>query len=142
MFIEPETMLLEGSELPKPLFSEHGFAFAPLGSGKGSGGQFACAEFRRGDRTFEFHFRYSLGMVAYRLGFESMSHEEYMYSVLGKPGMSHYPGFSSDPLDAFRDLREDLQNYCEEFLTGTDEAFLRRIKDARSHWASRPKLPE
>jgi hypothetical protein len=65
-----------------------------------------------------------------------------MSSVLGTPGLSHYPGFSNDPLEAFRDLRDDLQSYCAEFLEGTNETFLHRIEDARSRWANRPTLPE
>ena len=142
MSTKPETILLQGSESLKPLFSEHGFAFAPLGGGSSSGGQFAYAEFRRVDRRFEFHFRYSLGMVTYHLGSKSISHQEYMSSVLGTPGLSHYPGFSNDPLEAFRDLRDDLQSYCAEFLEGTNETFLHRIEHARSRWANRPKLPE
>lgn len=141
-FTKPEVVLLQGSELLKGLFAQHDFAFALLGSGRSSGGQFAYAEFRRGDRRFEFHFRYSLGMVTYHLGSDWISHYEYMLSVLGKPGLSHYPGFSSDPLDAFRDLRDDLKDYCNEFLEGTDETFLLRIKNARSRGTSTPKLPK
>lgn len=142
MSIEPKTVLLQGAEMLKPLFSKHGFYFTPLSGGSSSGGQFAHGEFRRADRAFDFHFRYSLGMITYHLGPESISHQEYMCSMLGKPGLSHYPGFSNRPLDAFRDLRDDLQSYCDEFLAGTNEAFLRRIENARSCWANRPKLPE
>lgn len=142
MPIDPEEILLQGSELLKPLFAQHGFSSTQLGKGVGSGGRFAFAEFAKADRRFEFHFRYSLGMVTYHLGSEWISHEEYMCSVLGKPNLSRYPGFSNDPLDAFRDLHDDLRDYCDDFLEGTDETFLRRIEDARLHWASRPKLPE
>jgi hypothetical protein len=138
----PEEILLQGSELLKPVFSEHGFSFARLDAGMSSGGRFGSAEFRRGNRRFEFHFRFSLGMVTYHLGPESISHEEYMFSVLGKPNLSHYPSYSTDPLDAFRDLRDDLQSYCSDFLQGTDDVLLRRIEDARVRRASRPKLPE
>ena len=141
MPIDHERTLFQGTELLKPLFSEYGFVFVQLGKGESSGGWFGSAEFRRGDRRFEFHFRYSLGMVNYHLGTESISHQEYMCSVLGKPNMSRYPGFSSEPLDAFRDLRVDLENYCIEFLEGTNETFLRRIEDARQRWAAIPKLP-
>lgn len=137
----PDEILRQGSELLMPLFVEHGFVFWQSGRGASSGGRFASAEFRRGNRRFEFHFRYSLGMVSYHLGSESISHEEYMCSVLGKPNLSHYPGFSNDPLDAFRQLREDIQNYCLEFIEGTNEAVQRRMEDARVRWASRPKLP-
>lgn len=138
---DPERTLLRGSELLKPTFSEHGFVFAQIGADRGSGGPFASAEFRRNGRRCELHFRWSLGLVTYHIGTESISHEEYMCSVLGKPNLSHYPGFSSDPLDAFHHLREDLQNYCKEFLEGSDEIFLSRISDARVRWLAQTKLP-
>jgi hypothetical protein len=141
MLTDPETAVLQGAEILKPLFAEHGFAFSKLESGNSSGGRFASAEFKRLDRRLEFHFRFSLGIVRYYLGSESISHEEYMCSVLGKPYLSHYPGFSNNPLDAFRHLRDDLQSHCKEFLEGTDEAFQHRIESARLCWASRPKLP-
>jgi hypothetical protein len=137
----PEEIFHQGSELLMRLFAEHEFVFELSSRGDSSGGRFASAQFRRGNRRFEFHFRFSLGLVSYHLGTESVSHEEYMCSVLGKPNLSHYPGFSNDPLDAFRDLREDIQNYCIEFLEGTNEVFQRRIEDAHACWASRPKLP-
>jgi hypothetical protein len=137
----PKKVLIEGAELLRPLFAEHGFAFALLGGGESSGGEFAYAEFRKGERRFEFHFRHSLGMVTYHLGLESISHEEYMCSVLGGPGLSRYPGFSRDPLDAFRGLSGDLRAHCGEFLEGTNEEFRRRIEDAHSRWATKPKLP-
>ena len=142
MSTQPEAVLLQGAELLKPLFSSHGFTFVEKGGSTGSGGPFVSAEFKRGDRKFEIHYRFSLGMVTYHLASQAISHEQYMCSVLGKPGMSHYPGFSNDPLDAFRHLRDDLQSYCSEFLEGTNEAFMRRIQHARSRWASKPKLPE
>ena len=81
MPINPETALLQGAELLKPVFLEHGFVFALLDGGKSSGGRFASAEFRRGDRRFEFHFRHSLGIIVYHLGSEGISHEEFMLSV-------------------------------------------------------------
>lgn len=141
MLTNPETVLLQGGEILKPILLKHGFVFAPLDSGPSSGGEFASAEFRKGDRRFEFHFRFSLGRVRYHLGSESISHEEYMCSVLEKPNLSHYPGFSNDPLYAFRHLRDDLLNHCTEFLEGSDEAFHRRIESAHECWARRPKLP-
>ena len=142
MPIKPEEILRQGSELLMPLFAKHGFVLEQSGAGESSGGRFASAEFRRANRKFLFHFRFSLGMVSYHLGSESISHEQYMCSVLGKPNLSLYPGFSSDPLDAFRHLCEDIQNYCIEFLEGTNEAFQRRMDDARRCWAIRPKLPD
>jgi hypothetical protein len=137
-----EDILRQGARLLEPLFSKHGFAFAFLNKGNSSGGPFASAEFVRGNRRCEFHFRYSLGVVTYHLGSEWIPHEEYMCSVLGRPNASRYPGFSESPLDAFCHLRDDLQDYGRDFLEGTDETFSLRIEDGRSRWASRPKLPD
>jgi hypothetical protein len=68
-----------------------------------------------------FHFRHSLGMVTYHLDSLSMSHQEYMRSVIGRPNASHYPGFSDDPMDAFRHLQLDLEEHYVDFLEGSDE---------------------
>lgn len=80
-------------------------------------------------------------MVTYHLGSRSMFHRAYMRSVLGRPNASHYPGFSSDPLDAFRDLYLDLEEHCVEFLEGTDDCLSKRIDDATAA-VDKPGLPE
>lgn len=138
----PLETLNKGAKLLEPLLVSHGFAFRLIGAGKGSGGYYATGEFRRGDRGLEMHFRYSLGMVTYRVGGLSMDHEDYMRSVLGKRFASHYPGFSNDPLDAFRDLLFDLEAYCGEFLEGTDDELNQRITAASQFRSDQPHLPE
>lgn len=137
----PVEILVEGSKLLEPVLLRHGFEFTLIDSGKSSGGEFASGEFRRGGRVLEFHFRHSLGMVTYHLDSRSISHQEFMRSVLQKPNGSHYPGFSNDPLDAFRHLRLDLEEHCMDFLEGSDDVLLERIEDARSLPVDRPKLP-
>ncbi len=134
--------LVLGSHLLEPLFLKHGFVFSTLNAGSSSGGRFASGEFRKAHRRLEFHFRHSLGMVTYHLGSRSMSLEDYMRSVLGRPNASHYPGFSSDPLDAFRHLYLDLEEHCAEFLEGSDDYHLHRIEDAPAWRSDRPTLPE
>src|SRR5580698_6123662 len=94
-----EEWLVHGSDLLRPLLMGHGFTYRTLNTGNSSGGQFAAGEFIRGTRRLEFHFRYSLGLVSYHLDSRSIFHQEYMRSVLGKPNASHYPGFSSEPMD-------------------------------------------
>jgi hypothetical protein len=135
-------ILALGSSLLEPLLLRHGFTYTALDAGNSSGGQFASGEFRKGTRRLQFHFRHSLGMVTYHLGSRSMSHQEYMRSVLGKPNASHYPGFSSDPLDAFRHLHLDLEEHGIDFLEGTDDFLLRHIEDAQAHTNDGPKLPQ
>jgi hypothetical protein len=136
-----EQILALGSSILKPLLLSHGFTYKALNEGISSGGHFASGEFRKGSRRLQFHFRNSLGKVTYHLGSGSMSHQEYMRLVLGKPDASHYPGFSSDPLDGFRHLLQDLEEHCADFLDGSDNALLRRIEDAHAQWDGRPKLP-
>jgi hypothetical protein len=53
-----------------------------------------------------------------------------MHSVDGGFEGSHYPGFSDDPLDAFRHLLLDLEQHGSNFLGGTDECLLRCIDEA------------
>lgn len=137
-----EEWLERGAELLKPLFLRYGFAYRTLDEGSSSGGQFACGEFRKGTRRMEFHFRDSLGLVTYKLNSHSMSHQEYMRSMLGKPNASQYPGFSSGPMDAFRHLLFDLEKYCADFLEGTDACLVRRIEDALSEPLQKPGLPD
>jgi len=45
-------------------------------------------------------------------------------------------------LDAFRDLRLDLEEYGADFLEGTDEGLLLRIEDALSRLGDQLGLPE
>jgi hypothetical protein len=116
-------MLQAGVAVLNPLMRSHGFVYSSTSEGVGSGGSFASGEFRRGDRKLELHFRHSLGLVTYHLGPGALSHEEYMWSVLGKRWASHYPGFSNDPVDGFRHLLLDLDQYGADFLRGSDADF-------------------
>jgi hypothetical protein len=125
-----EEMSEHGSALLAPLLLRHGFLFNVLDTGSSSGGHFASGEFKRGTRRLEFHFRHGLGMVTYHLADRSMTHQQYMRSVHGSLDASHYPGFSSDPLDAFQHLLLDLEEYGSDFLAGTDDCLLRRLNDA------------
>ena len=78
-------MLLAGVELLDELLAPHGFRFEFRGADRGSGGEFAWGEYVRGERRLELHFRYSLGLVAYRVGGLWIAHEPYL-RALGVPG--------------------------------------------------------
>jgi hypothetical protein len=127
---QAEEMLQRGSALLAPLLLRHGFSFNILDTGNSSGGRFASGEFKRGTRRLQFHFRHGLGMVTYSLADRSMTHQQYMRSVNGGLYASHYPGFSDDPLDAFRHVLLDLEQHGSDFLGGTDECLLRRVEGA------------
>jgi hypothetical protein len=135
-------MLRRGSALLAPLLLKHGFLFKVVDTGSSSGGHFASGEFARGARSLELHFRHGLGMVTYRLADRSMTHQQYMCSVHGSLGASHYPGFSSDPLDAFQHLLLDLEQFGSDFLGGTDDCLLRRIDDALASPIQKSGLPD
>jgi hypothetical protein len=48
-----------------------------------------------------------------------------MRASLGANGGNRYPGFSTDPLDAFRGLAYDLVEFASVFLDGNFEEFKR-----------------
>jgi hypothetical protein len=73
----------------------------------------------RGNRRLELHFRYSLGMVRFHIADQNASHEAYMRELGAWEGC-RYPGFSDDPMDAFRNLAHDIA-VAEDFLSGTGE---------------------
>ena len=100
-----------GCKILDDVMNPCGFCLIEGASGKSSGGNFASGEYVRGDRKLEIHFRYSLGLVTYRIGSLSLTHESYMRALLGKNGGNQYPGFSDDPLEGFRHLSHDLAHF-------------------------------
>jgi hypothetical protein len=138
---EPRETLKAGAEISDDLMRSHGFVFSSTPDGSSSGGAFAAGEFRRGNRSLELHCRYSLGLVTYHVGHLTLSHEDYMWSVLGRRWASRYPGFSKEPLDGFRHLLADLKQYCTEFLTGSDASFALHVERADALKAAAPHLP-
>ena len=120
--LSPSEVLLDGAKILDRVLSPKGFQFQFKGHGPSSGGNFACGEFVRDNRWLEIHFRDSLGLVRYHIGDHSASHESYM-RALGVRDQCKYPGFSDDPLDAFRDLAHDLV-LAEDFLAGSATVLL------------------
>ncbi len=129
---DPADLLDSGRRYLDPLLSSHGFVWEATRSGKGSGGLFASGLYRRSDRELELHFRYTLGLVKYRVGLREVDHTSYMRTVLGAYGGNKYPGVSSDPLDGFRDLAHDLERHCKVFLAGSVEEFEEIVEQAES----------
>jgi len=124
-------ILLKGVEILDPIMKRHGFEFVLGKAGRGSGGNFATGKYVKGNRILEIHFRHTLGLVTYHIGRDSLRHEIYMRALLGKNGSNRYPCFSDDPLDGFRALRSDLENYCSDFLEGNGERFRQCLAEAR-----------
>ena len=114
--MDPRQALEAGGEVLGRVLLQHGFDFRITRAGKSSGGNFATAEFTRGDRKLELHFRDGLGLVSYHIGPQSASHGVYMRE-LGVAERCHYPGFPIDPLLSFEHLAHDLK-FAEDFITG------------------------
>lgn len=108
-----------------------GFHFEVVEANVGSGGEYAIGELKKDEVKLELHFRYSLGMVRYHYHTESVSHENYM-RVLGVIDQCQYPGFSKDPLDGFRHLRHDLNEFGSDFTSGECIALLRAAKEEKT----------
>ena len=134
----------KGVGILKPVLKRHGFRYRTLGTGKGSGGVAAWGEFYKGNRRLELHFRRTLGLVTYHITLSqdrAITHEDYMWSVIGRRYASEYPGFGEDPLSGFRDLASDLSHYAGDFLKGSDTDFLRHFDRARELQEIRGRLP-
>jgi len=116
-------ILREGRGILDPVMHRHGFSFEDGPAGPSSGGPYSSGAYVNGNRKLEIHFRHSLGSVTYRFGKKSLDHEFYMYALLGANGGNRYPGFSGDPLDPFRRLAFDLENFASGFLNGNFEEF-------------------
>lgn len=121
--MQPTDAVIRGKRILDPVFHKHLFCFVTGPSGKGSGGQFASGAYVRWRRRFEFHFRHSLGLVTYRWGDISLSHEGYMWAVLRGQCDNEFPGFDDNPLHQFLSLRHDLERYCQIFLSGSAQEF-------------------
>jgi hypothetical protein len=103
-----------------------GFEFIQSDEGTDNAGPFASGEFLKGDRRLELSVRSSLVLVRYHFGDESLSHEDLVRGVRALEGISvegEYPGFSNDPMAAFRHLRHDLERFGAIFLRGGAKAF-------------------
>jgi len=121
--MQPSDWLQRGVEILAPVLTPCGFEFRAGEADTGSGGPFATGTFVRADRRLEVHFRWSLGLVSYHAAGHTVSHESFMAAVIGRRHASHYPGFSDDPLQAFRDLALDLRESAGVFLNGSDDEF-------------------
>jgi hypothetical protein len=125
-------ILRSGTEILSAFMTSRGFVYIQGTSGRSSGGDFASGAYVREDRKLEIHYRHSLGLVTYHIGTNSLRHEILMRALLGPEGGNHYPGFSDDPIDAFRDLLYDLEYFASDFLSGTGRIFERCLLQAHA----------
>lgn len=127
--VEPDAFLEMGARLLAAKLQPLGYEFTIIQPRlKGSGGPFAWAAFRRGNRAIQLWARYDrLGSVRYRLGDDEFTHQDYM-RAMGLEKAAHWPGFDDgDPLGGFRRLLRDL-DHCAEFLTGDAAAVVKKVR--------------
>jgi hypothetical protein len=134
---DPTEILNQGRVIIDPVLHRQGFSFIAGPPGRGSGGPYASGTYVNGERRLEVHYRFSLGLVTYHFGGESIDHESYMRALLGPKGGNRYPSFSDEPLDAFEGLAYDLENYATAFLKGDFDGFVRCVMAAKE-WNSIP----
>lgn len=103
----------------------HGFVFRDGPSGQSSGGDFASGYYFRSQRKLEVHLRHNLGLVTYHIGSIALDHPSYMRALLGPAGGNRFPGYSGDLSNEFENLRDDLNEFCADFLTGDGDEFRR-----------------
>lgn len=130
-------VLRAGCEILSEVLVPERFEWVQQDTGNSSGGVFAWGQYVRGDRRLELHFRHSLGLVTYRLGDESASHDWLVRCITGAQGS--YPGFSDEPLDGFRHLRDDIQTHCSVFLRGDDDQLRTALRLANRMERDSPK---
>jgi hypothetical protein len=106
-----------GSRIVGLVIEPHGFVWTLGRTHEGHPGHAARGAFVKGDRQLELGFRWSLGPVIYRLGTVSVNHEA-LIKYAGHYSEAEYPGYSTDPLDAFRHLASDLRKFGDDFMFG------------------------
>ncbi len=128
MNLKPEQLLIKGAEILSTYLSSLNFNFNLIETGKGSGGHFAHGQFINEDKTIDLHFRWSLGLVSYKINNLILSHEDYI-DLVGQHGQNKYPNFSDNPLDAFHCLLFDLKNLLNDFTENNALIYRQKAPD-------------
>lgn len=128
--MNPKEELLNGVKVLEPILQPCGFKFVLETQGLSSGGYSAGGAFVAGDKRLELHFRYSLGWVSYQIGAHKVNHADY---ITAQGGKGRYPGFSKKPIDAFRNMADDLRKYGALFLKNETTQFEELAKELKAN---------
>ena len=128
--MNPKEELLKGVKELEPILGPYGFRFVFEAEGLSSGGHSARGAFVAGDKRLELHFRYSLGLVSYQIGAIKINHADY---ITAQGGKGRYPGFSKKPIDAFKNLADDLRTYGALFLDNDTTPFEELAKKLKAN---------
>lgn len=120
--------LEHGASLLTPLLEPYRFVFAVETFGNSSGGPYAVGKFTCGSRSIWLHHRQGLGHVVYQIDNLSLEHEQYL-SELGTAKQSRFLWLPKEAgVERYDSLRQDLERYLSEFLTGSAEVFFQAAK--------------
>ncbi len=123
-------LLEAGAGILADAFQPYGFKFGGVRQEKLGHRAVAVGQFARRGRAVELQVRSGVSIALWAAGERRMLHPDYM-ECLGASAQMRYPGFSKDPLDAFRRLRADFFRFGGPFLAG------KAIKEFERHHDSR-----
>ena len=129
----PDGAINYGIEKLTPIIERFGFELASCESGTGSGGYAAWAVFKNQERSFEFHYRYSFGLVRYSVAAVSVTHEDLVWA-LGS-SCSDFPGFNRSAIGQIDALASDVANITSVFFSSAPQEALQLVRKA----ADRPR---
>lgn len=117
--MEPLTDLTNGLQILEPFLIRFGFALDNYENGKGSGGQFTIATYKREHKKFIIGYRFSIGELGYQFDDFRVGHSFYL-DHLGYADKKQFPDFQSDDkLLAFRHILHDFEFLVEDFFIGS-----------------------
>lgn len=126
--MEPLTELTKGLEILEPFLGRYGFTFDNNENGKGSGGQFTVATFKKGRKSFIIGYRFSIGELGYQFDDYQVGHTFYL-DRLGFADKKQFPDFQSDDkLLGFRHILHDLDLLVDDFFEGSCDKLIEAAK--------------
>jgi arsenate reductase len=121
-------LLEAGVGILSDVLRSHGFKFSEERTERSASRRSAAGAFRRRGRALELEVRSRVAIVTYVAGEHRLIHPAYM-ELLGVADRMRFPGFSKDPLEAFRRLRADLARSALPFLDGSGLKDFRRFAE-------------
>jgi arsenate reductase len=131
-------LLEAGARLLADALKPYGFKFDGVRTEKVGHRAVAVGRFARRGRAVEIQVRSGVSIALWIAGERRMLHPDYMECLRASAQM-RYPGFSKDPLEAFRRLRADFFRFGGPFLAGKAVKEFERHYDARQAPASKDK---
>jgi hypothetical protein len=141
--LTPAQAIEIGNNIIEPLLRGFGFNLehtsADEGSG-GSGGPAARSRFTCGKRSFEFHYRGSIGLVSYSVAGHSASHNDVAWALGCKSPA--YPSYNRSAEEQFKALSLDISEVTRRFFEASESEAIELVKRANSRPGGIGRLSE